>query len=321
MNSQNNSEPINTQNKPDNLKETIDNYQSKTSEKVDEILSWKSELTDDLVREISSITNNKERIFLAEKILWKNISSELSEKLMKVHLASDANVFEHTFTDNKKKLLEAKDLWIIWDWADQIQKSELKKLMDWWILWQIEIPQSKESFLMKFLWYEHVDRNIISNLRGLPMKLAGEMDYNKMKEFVRFMRTSPSLFPDNRNITFLEYRIRILDDLKNPQKIEDRFWKISDERVNNIIQNVDKKLFLESIAELKKDIKSQNSNIAFNKRMEIFWIKLWPVAWDPRADFLYWVSRRELTWSDPVRDAMFRRVSQVETKLKELLAK
>jgi len=142
-----------------------------------------------------------------------------------------------------------------------------------------------------------------------------------MKEFVTFMKENPILFPDNRNITFLEYRIWILDDLKNPQKIEDKFWKISDERVGNIIQNVDKKLFLESIIELKKDIKSKNSDIAFNKRMETFWIKLWPVGGDPRADFLYWVSKRELTWNDPVKDAMLRRVTQVENTLRTLLLK
>ena len=197
--------------------------------------------------------------------------------------------------------------------------GKTRMVMDLWYAWKIEIPQFKEWFLMKFLWHEHVDRNIISNLRGLPIKLAGEMDYNKMIEFVSFMRNNPKLFPDNRNIPFLEYRIWILDDLKNPQKIEDKFWIISDERVNNIIQNVDKKLFLESIIELKKDIKAKNSDIAYNKSMERFWIKLWPVAGDPRADFLYWVSKRELTWSDPVRDAMLRRVNQVENKLKALL--
>ena len=275
-------------------------------------------------------------------VKWKMLSNNWPKKIEQGQVIVDERQLKNNVSDilNKQhdRMVDLRNISPSWKTLDSrvivLSKKQIEEalrtpitdgkprmVMDLWYAWKIEIPEFSEWFLKKFLWHEHIDRSIVANLRELPIKLWSEMNYNKMKEFVTFMKENPILFPDNRNITFLEYRIWILDDLKNPQKIEDKFWKISDERVGNIIQNVDKKLFLESIIELKKDIKSKNSDIAFNKRMETFWIKLWPVGGDPRADFLYWVSKRELTWNDPVKDAMLRRVTQVENTLRTLLLK
>jgi hypothetical protein len=86
----------------ENTSQRVTDMQLEISDNIYDILSWKSDLTDDLVKEIAWTENDKKGILIAEKILWKNISPELSEKLIKIHEVSDAKVFEQAFADNRK---------------------------------------------------------------------------------------------------------------------------------------------------------------------------------------------------------------------------
>jgi hypothetical protein len=75
----------------------------------------------------------------------------------------------------------------------------------------------EETFNISLRWnFEHT-------LRMLPVIVWWEMDYKKMKTLLNVINKNSNIFKSTESRNFLDYRIWIIDELRNPVIIEQKF--------------------------------------------------------------------------------------------------
>lgn len=182
-----------------------------------------------------------------------------------------------------------------------------------------ETPEKPEAFL-KEMWIDS-NRGWKDRLNWKIMDLARAMDYDDMKKFLAFMEKNPKLFTEKYQdkVLYLEYRVWIIDELRNTELLSSKYGKKDQTWVDTIIKqhNSSGKL-ADRLNKIKSQLKEDNSDLIYSNTLDFLGIKLGSTWGDPRTDFLYWVSRRKLDWNDPMKEAIFQRINQILQRIEEL---
>ncbi len=291
--------------------------------------STKLDISTEKVYQNASIVNNKDRLSMSSKLLWKKFSQVEENAIIDAHKVwgYGSEVFHYTQAERIEK-------WRILIKQGGFTRLEAELLLDSWLAGKVNRFDIKKDIEFPEGFFETFNisarGDLAHTLQMLPLKVSGSMDHAKMTQLLNFMETNPRAFSrgekswdDWKKVIAgkesLKYRIGIIDELHDSGKIQETFGMMKKERVDNIIQTYsDKKLFLDGLRQTKQDIISQKSGIVANNELSHIWISLWPDGGSPRNDFLFYASKNWSVWEDVVRNAIISRIDQIIKRTKEL---